>query len=305
MTDFTAGEATLYMGLGPQLRSGSLVSSATEAACGAVMSNWTPDSDIDLRARHPNYREFLDHNEAASERIRSVLRCSLDVAYDMHPLQRADLFPAASVDAPALVFIHGGYWRALDKRSYAFVAKPFVDAGYAAVVLNYRLMPAVRMTDVIADIQQALRAVLTGGFRPEGIHPRRLGIAGHSAGGHLAITAPQLAPDVHEALCGIASISGLFDLASIQRSRLNETLALSDEEVRRFSPLTRALPDVPVHAGVGGNETLLYLEETAQLANAAGVTPTRYDGLNHYQAVHLLGACDGLPTRFLLSALAS
>ena len=269
------------------------------------MTPWTPDSDIDLRARHPNYQVFLDHNEAASERSRSRLHCHLDVAYGTHPLQRADFFPGASIDAPTLVFIHGGYWRALDKRSYSFVATPFVAAGHAVVVLNYRLMPAVRMVDVVTDIQTALLELLAGDFRAHGIHPRRLVIAGHSAGGHLAVIAPQMAPAVQDATRGIASISGLFDLAKIQRSGLNETLALSDEEVRRFSPLLRPLPDVPVHAGVGGDETSLFIEETASLAETVGVTPTRYAGLNHYQSVHLLGVSDGLPTQFLLSALAS
>ena len=269
------------------------------------MTPWTPDSDIDLRARHPNYQTFLAHNEAASERSRSRLQCCLDVAYGTHPLQRTDLFPGASIDAPAVVFIHGGYWRALDKRSYSFVATPFVAAGYAVVVSNYRLMPAVRMVDVVTDIQTALLKLLAGDFRAYGVHPPRLVIAGHSAGGHLAVAAPQRAPAVQDALRGIASISGLVDLAKIQRSSLNETLALSDEEVRRFSPLLRPLPDVPLHAGVGSDETPLFIDETACLAKAAGVTPTHYAGLNHYQAVHLLGASDGLPTQFLLDALAS
>lgn len=266
------------------------------------MTRRTPDHDIDLRARHPEFQTHLDWNEQHSEQARQRHACRVDVPYGPHPLQRFDLFPGRSGDAPCLVFVHGGYWRALDKRSYGFVALPFVEAGFSVAVLNYRLMPEVRMGDVVSDVRAGCATLLDGAVADHGLHPRRLALVGHSAGGHLVVTATVQDRALSARVSAVASLSGLFDLQRIRASRLDDTLALTDEEVQRYSPLP-AVPTVPVHASVGGDETALFLTETDALAQHAGVEARRYPGLNHYQVAHLLADADASPTRFLLDAL--
>ena len=139
-----------------------------------------------------------------------------------------DLFPAAggTPGAPVLVFIHGGWWRSLDKADHSFVAPAFNAAGAMVVVPNYALCPAVTIEDIALQMVRALawtyrNAALHGG------DPRRIVVAGHSAGGHLA--AMLLCCDwrtVDAALPGdlvrdALAISGVFDLEPIRRTPLS------------------------------------------------------------------------------------
>ncbi len=57
------------------------------------------------------------------------------------PLQLFDLFPAKRPGSPVVVFIHGGYWRALSKDHYGFIAEPLVEAGAAVALMDYDLCP--------------------------------------------------------------------------------------------------------------------------------------------------------------------
>src|SRR5260370_696140 len=79
---------------------------------------------------------------ADSEAARARLEGCLILRYGSGPRQTVDLFPAAQPRG-ALLFIHGGYWRALDKSDHAFVAPPLVAQGIGVAVINYDLCPDV------------------------------------------------------------------------------------------------------------------------------------------------------------------
>src|SRR5689334_15183253 len=70
----------------------------------------------------PDHEAWLADHATLSETARRTLPCHLDVAYGDTALQRLDIFPAARGPAPVLVYFHGGYWRALDKSTYSFLA---------------------------------------------------------------------------------------------------------------------------------------------------------------------------------------
>jgi len=79
-----------------------------------------------------------------SERARRDLPARLHVAYGAHPGERLDVFvPPCDGPKPIHVFIHGGYWHRLDKADFSFVARAFLPAGAAVVVINYALIPSV------------------------------------------------------------------------------------------------------------------------------------------------------------------
>ena len=87
------------------------------------------------------------------------------------------MFPAARDDAPVLFFIHGGYWRALDKRDLSFIGPSFTREGAMVVIPNYALAPAVTIEAIALQMVQALawtwrHAALYGG------NPRRIVVAG-------------------------------------------------------------------------------------------------------------------------------
>ena len=100
------------------------------------------DAQYNNRARIPEHPAILQAWADASARALARPGWVLDVAYGDDPSERLDILPAGP-GAPVFVYIHGGYWRALDKRDHAFVGPPLADAGAMVVNLNYALCPAV------------------------------------------------------------------------------------------------------------------------------------------------------------------
>ena len=181
-----------------------------------------------------------------SRKAREQLPCQLNLHYGDSPSETLDVFPAPEVQshngAPVLVFIHGGYWRSLDKADHSFIAPTFTRADACVVVLNYALCPAVTIVQIVQQIAKALAWTWrhVAGF---GGDPARITVAGHSAGGHLAAmllandwTAHAL--DLPQALVKNAlSISGLYDLEPIRHTPFLKDFNLTPEQVRQASPV--------------------------------------------------------------------
>jgi arylformamidase len=202
-----------------------------------------------------------------------------------------------------MVFIHGGYWRSLDKADHSFVAPPFVAQGACVVVINYALCPAVTVPDIAMQTARALAWVARyiGNF---GGDPDRISVVGHSAGGHLAAMMlacdwSMLGTDLPPRLVRQAvSISGLFDLAPLQNTPfLQSSLQLTDAHVRQASPAHWAAPSVTDGRGqlvavVGGDESPEFLRHNALIQHAWGpeVVPVceSLPGLNHFSALEAM-----------------
>lgn len=256
------------------------------------------DAQYNNRARVPEHAAILDRWRQASQLVRSQARCELDVAYGDQPSERLDVFPSAAPGAPVLIFIHGGYWRSLDKSDHSFIAPSFVDGGAAVVVPNYGLCPAVgieqmalQMTRVIAWVWR--HAADFGG------EPQRIALAGHSAGGHLA--AMLLAcrwKDVDAEmpllpLQGALSISGLYDLEPIRLAPfLADDLHLTPSSVRRLSPAFFPRPRRPLYAVVGGDESEEFLRQNQLIRDQWGPTAVpvceTLVGHHHFNVLHNL-----------------
>jgi len=200
------------------------------------------DAQYNNRARIPEHPAILkfwaDGSAAAFERPGWVL----DVAYGPHESERLDILPASNRThgAPVFVYIHGGYWRALDKRDHAFIAPPLADAGAMVVQLNYALCPAVTIEHIVLQLVQALAWVHRHAAEHGG-DPARIVVAGHSAGGHLATMLlacdwPTVAADLPADLVKSAlSISGLYELEPLRHTPfLAPDLGLSEVEPRSY-----------------------------------------------------------------------
>ena len=141
------------------------------------------------------------------------------------PNMTADLFPATAGGAPIQVFMHGGYWRSLDKDIHSFPAEGFVAAGGAAVSLNYALAPAVTLDAIVEQCRAAIEWIADNASRLNG-DPDRIFVSGHSAGGHL--TAAMLCTDwaargrPADLVKGGTAISGIFDLAPLMETSIND-----------------------------------------------------------------------------------
>ena len=233
------------------------------------------EQEYNARAAVPDHERHIRHWMEESQKVRIAEPCYLDVAYGAEAKQNLDFFPArrGGGAAPLMVFIHGGYWRSLDKSDFSFVAPAFTRAGIAVAVINYRLLPGVPLEDVVRDTVSALTWLyLHAGHY--GANPHRMVVSGHSAGGHLA--AMMLAcqwPRWHGALPpdvvrGALAISGLYDLEPLRHTTfLGGTLALSAERATAMSPACM-LPatHAPLMTATGGLESSEFHRQSAQLA---------------------------------------
>jgi len=222
----------------------------------------------------PEHPQFFARWAESSARARSTMSCQLDLAYGEMPGEKLDLFPARKGDGTCLLFIHGGYWRALDKKDHSFLAPAWVGAGVSLAVVNYDLCPRVTVGEIV---QQMLRASRWLWLHAEdyGMDQDRLYVAGHSAGGHLtAMLMSALWTTFDRALPkdlfkGGLAISGLYDLRPlVEVDWLNGDLRLDAESALKLSPAflppaTRA----PLMTSVGGDESSEFLRQNELLGS--------------------------------------
>lgn len=209
----------------------------------------------------PDHGDHIERWAQASARAREQVRAHLDVPYGTHPRQRLDIFPTTAALAPALVYIHGGYWHMLDKSSFSYPAPMMTEAGVAFVAAGYPLAPEFAVGDIVECLRQALVWLWRNGAE-YGVDRGSLCVAGHSAGGHLAAMMmvtdwAQRGLDIpgHLVNAGTA-ISGIYDLEPIRLSYLNDVLSLEEETAKRNSPIHNlATASGTLNLAVGGRES--------------------------------------------------
>jgi arylformamidase len=254
------------------------------------------DVQYNNRARIPEHPQIFARWAESSKLARERLASTLDIRYGEQPGETLDVFPAAEAGAPVLVFIHGGYWRSLDKSDHSFIAPAFVEAGATVVVPNYALCPSVTIETIALQMTRALAWV----WRNPGVHsgdPNRIAVAGHSAGGHLAAMMlscrwkdvdqdlpPRLVP-------GALSISGLFDLEPIRNTPfLQQDLQLTPQAVKRLSPAFFPRPRGTLYTVAGINESDEFLRQNQLIRDQWGPTTVpvceTIPGRHHLDVLH-------------------
>jgi len=190
---------------------------------------------------------FISWYTTESQRVRDNYeeRLITNLAYGANPEEQLDLFlpatPANSGNLPLLVFVHGGYWKALSKDDHSFLASAWTAAGYAFASINYGLAPDSSLSQMISRCRRALNW-LGENSRNYGFKKRRIHVMGHSAGAHLLACAisPRIQDHDHSALLARPQrailIGGIYDLEPISQTYVNEPLGLSIESARTLSP---------------------------------------------------------------------
>jgi arylformamidase len=230
------------------------------------------EAEYNNRARVPEHPQIFQRWTEAAAKFRAGHKNSEQrISYGPGERQYIDLFwPSTGRDAPVVLFIHGGYWRALDPSRHSHFAAGVNAHGLAMAFAGYDLCPNVSIAEIIGQIQAA--AIFLGRRIK-----RRIVVTGHSAGGHLTACAvatnwKQLAPDLPDNFVPAGlSISGLFDLEPMLHVSMNEDLRLKAEDIREVSPLFW-----PVAAGrtldawVGASESNEFLRHSRQVADEWG-----------------------------------
>ena len=244
------------------------------------MSDWRswPQAELerqyDARATVPDIAHELQAYRDASAPMYQLTPCWRDVAYGSGPHETLDLFPVpGQPNAPLLVFIHGGYWRALHSQDSVFMAQQFTTHGLAVAAINYTLAPQATLSHIVAQCQRAV-AWLLKDATPYGVTPQRTVLAGSSAGAHLAalLLAPAWQADhglAPNALAGGVLLSGLYDLEPVQRCVPNTWLHLSVAQAQALSPMHH-LPQrqVPLHVAVAEDDTDEFKRQSRDYAAA-------------------------------------
>lgn len=227
--------------------------------------------------------------------------CELDIAYGDGAGETLDVFPAPHRDAPVLVFIHGGYWRALDKKDQSFVGPAFARDGACVVIPNYALCPAVTVPHIVLQVARAV-AWTWHHIDRFGGDPRRIVVAGHSAGGHLAAMMlsclwPQLDPALPKDVVRSAlAVSGLHDLDPIRRTPFLQTdLRLTPRQVAQASPARLPAPrQGTLYAVAGADESEEYHRQNRLIQESWGARRVPVcellPGLNHFSILEALVA---------------
>ncbi len=261
------------------------------------------DAQLNNRLRVPNFAAHFERWQRDSAAARKSQACQLDIAYGDAAAETLDVFPAQSVaggmrKAPVMVFIHGGYWRSLDKADHSFVAPAFTAAGACVVIPNYALCPAVTVEHIVVQQVQALAWVFRH-ISNYGGDPRRITVIGHSAGGHLAAMMltcqwKKVAMDLPSDLVRNAlSLSGLHDLEPMRHSPyIQGDLRLTPKQVARCSPAYFAAPQGQLIALCGGDESDEFIRQNRLIQQAWGkdCVPIceEVPGTNHFSVLEAL-----------------
>jgi arylformamidase len=260
------------------------------------------DRQYNARAMIPDHARIFERWKTRSQEARTHLPCRVDIPYGASPAEKLDIFPAEGKSEALLVFIHGGYWRSLDKSDFSFLAPAFSRRGVTLALPNYGLCPRVGIEDIVKQNLLAIAWLWHYGVR-YGVNPGRLYVAGHSAGAHL--TAMMLAarwntymPELpYNLVKGGLAISGIYDLEPLVHAPfVNQELKLDQGLARRLSPVTiPPATTAPLYTAVGGDESDEFKRQNALIARTwryafAGDIPM--PGRNHLTVAEELARPD-------------
>lgn len=231
-------------------------------------------------------------------------RARIDLPYGDAPRNRFDLFLPEGHPRGLVVFVHGGYWLALDKSYWSHLARGPIARGFAVAMPSYTLCPDIRIAGIAAEVASAIEVAAAHVAGP-------IFLVGHSAGGHLVsrmIAAPSpLAANIRARVAHTVSISGLHDLRPLMRTAMNTTLRIDEAEAATESPaLLKPVPDARVTCWVGADERPEFIRQSELLANiwtglGATTAIVRESGRHHFDVIDGLQDAEHPLTKILVS----
>jgi arylformamidase len=253
--------------------------------------NPTLDALYNNRAAVPEHGDIFARWRAQSVATRANFSGKFNLAYGPHALQTLDIFPAKQ-NHGLVIFIHGGYWRSLDKDDFSFYAAPYLAQGISVASINYRLCPEVEIGAIVEDCRAAIEW-LAGNVSRYNIRFDRNVLIGHSAGAHLVamICATDWSSrNIEESnFRGGVLISGLYDLSPLLETSVNADTQLTDKTAKILSPIyLKPTLNMPLEVWVGGAETSEFIRQSQLLppawsANCAPLTIIK--DANHFTIV--------------------
>ncbi|MGR3433526.1 MAG: alpha/beta hydrolase [Shimia sp.] len=198
------------------------------------------------------------------------------------------LFAPESPSAGLAVFVHGGYWRALDPTSFSHLAEGARARGWAVAMPCYPLAPEARIATITASVARAIAVAADRVAGP-------IALAGHSAGAHLVtrMSCGALPGALRARLGRTLGIGGVYDLRPLRATAMNADLRLDAEEAMRESPALHLPIGAPeLEVWVGADERPEFLRQSRLLAAAwgahAALRLTVEPGRHHFDVIDAL-----------------
>ena len=216
---------------------------------------------------------------------------------------RLDLYSPAGKPKgprPGLIFIHGGAWRGGKRSDYHYYGIKFAEAGYVVATIDYRLIREAVYPAAVQDAKCAVRW-MRANAAGLGVDPERIGVAGGSAGGHLAMMVGYSSgvkelegeggqagvssrPQAVVNLYGPADLTTPFGIASplVKDFLGGRTFDEAPELYRQASPMSHltgnAPPTLIFHGTIDDTVPVAQADRLAARLKELGV-PFRYDRL--------------------------
>ena len=254
------------------------------------------DAQYNNRAMVPEHVDIHAAYDADGEAVLSEYNVRLDIPFGPSTEETLDIYlpeiPGTEA-APVNVFLHGGYWFSRHKNDFRFLARGLVPSGAILVVVNYALVPSVDLDELVRQCRAAT-AWTHANAQSFGGDGGKIYVSGHSAGGQL--TAMMMATDwpafgeglPTDMVKGGAALSGIYDLAPIAMTFMQESLGFTSDQVARNSPeFLSPSTDAPLIIGVGGDESDEFRRQSEALSKAWGNKGTdcslmQLPGINHF-----------------------
>ena len=239
-------------------------------------SNWNNftsekiEKHFNPRIAVPNFEQYVIEAQLKAKAARKNIPNYLDIPYGKHELQKLDIFCKHNLkNAPIHIFIHGGYWRALDKSDHSHLAKPFVDKGCLYISLNYGLCPNISLSEITNHVKQAIVWIYKN-CQAYGGNPNNINISGHSAGAHLCAMMLNfdwiklnLPKDI---LKSTFLISGIYEPEVVLKLSLNSEIKLTNKEAINNTPIPNKNYLSKLFFSVGEKEPNEWIKQTKRYA---------------------------------------
>jgi arylformamidase len=250
----------------------------------------------------PGFPALLAQYQRDSDAVALSAR---DVPYGPHSRQVFDFVQGAAPWRATLAYFHAGFWQSRDKALFRCIAPALAAEGIDVALVNYPLCPDVTLPALVDAARAAVPAILTyaASIRRGGAS---LIAGGHSAGGHLAVELALTAWGGPSPIGAIAALSGVYDLAPLIDTPLNDKLRLDLPTARALSPVHRARGGMPPALfAVGGTETPAFLAQNEAMHAAWTKAGNRSACLVVNGADHFSLLLDLQRSSALLSAIAA
>ena len=220
----------------------------------------------------PDFNTHLSSTLIKSKQAKKILNGYENIKYGNGKLQTLDIYGEKSAKLkPIHIFVHGGYWRALDKKYHTHMAVPFNKNNISFLNLNYDLCPSVTLEEICKQMIEAMIWTYNN-CEKYGVDKNRITISGHSAGAHLVSYLISLNWQNYDLpynlFKGASLISGIYNLEIVKKLSVNNDIRLSAIEVKNLSTINKIpYTNIPIIISYGKDEPLGWKDQSIQYKN--------------------------------------